>query len=135
LAPPGDSVAFLNAGKQLIDARNRGNIALGLIQGGVLSDAYFVSLNGAIGPETLFQVASLSKWITACAVMTLVGAVTIGLDAPVSRYLTRWQLPPSEFDNDGVTVRRLLSHTAGLTDGLGSGGVPPGVPGEPLTRA
>jgi CubicO group peptidase (beta-lactamase class C family) len=39
------------------------------------------------------------------------------LDVPVSRYLTRWQLPPSESNNDGLTVRRLLSHTAGLTDG------------------
>ena len=37
-----------------------------------MSDEYFVSVKGAIGPETLFQVASLSKWITACAVMTLV---------------------------------------------------------------
>jgi len=127
LAPPGDSVAFLNAEKQLIDASNRGNVAFALIQDGVLSDAYFVSLNGAIGPETLFQVASLSKWITACAVMTLVDAGKVDLDAPVSRYLTRWRLPPSEFDNDGVTVRRLLSHTAGLTDGLGFAGFPPGV--------
>jgi CubicO group peptidase (beta-lactamase class C family) len=50
----------------------------------------------------------------------------IDLDTPVSRYLTRWDLPESEFDNDAVTVRRLLSHTAGLTDGLGYLGFGPG---------
>ena len=53
--------------------------------------------------------------------MSLVEQNRIDLDAPVSRYLTRWQLPNSEFDNDGVRIRRLLSHTAGLTDGLGFG--------------
>ena len=45
----------------------------------------------------------------------------MNLDDPVSRYLSRWQLPGSEFDTNGVTLRRLASHTAGLTDGLGFG--------------
>jgi CubicO group peptidase (beta-lactamase class C family) len=54
--------------------------------------------------------------------MKLVELGKIDLDTPVSQYLKRWQLPPSEFDNEQVTVRRLLSHTAGLTDGLGYGG-------------
>ncbi|HXC55004.1 MAG TPA: serine hydrolase domain-containing protein [Rhizomicrobium sp.] len=76
--------------------------------------------------DTLFQVASMSKWLTAWGVMTLVESGRIDLDAPVSRYLKRWTLPPSQFDNDGVTVRRLLSHTAGLTDGLGYRGFAPG---------
>lgn len=33
----------------------------------------------------------------------------------MERYLTRWSVPPSDFDADRVTVRRLLSHTAGLS--------------------
>src|SRR5262249_13821726 len=49
--------------------------------------------------------------------------------------LTRWTLPQSAFDNDGVTVRRLLSHTAGLTDGLGYAGFEPGSPVQPLTES
>ncbi len=69
--------------------------------------------------DSLFQIASISKWITAWGVMSLAEKDLIDLDAPVSRYLTRWQLPPGAFNNEEVTVRRLLSHTAGLTDGLG----------------
>jgi len=116
LAPAGDDATFLSAAKQMIESRNRGNVAFALIEHAVPSDEYFVSVGDVVGPQTLFQVASLSKWITAWAVMTLVESGKVELDAPVSRYLTRWQLPPSEFDNDGVTVRRLLSHTAGLRD-------------------
>ena len=43
----------------------------------------------------------------------------------LSTYLTRWALPESKFDNNKVTVRRLRSHTAGLTYGLGCGGFAP----------
>jgi CubicO group peptidase (beta-lactamase class C family) len=126
LATPGDSRAFAAAAKQLIDTRNRGNVAFCLIEGASPQDEYFASIGDPVGRETLFQVASLSKWVTAWAVMTLVESGKVDLDAPVSRYLTRWHLPASEFDNDGVTLRRLLSHTAGLTDGLGFAGYPPG---------
>jgi CubicO group peptidase (beta-lactamase class C family) len=58
--------------------------------------------------------------------MALVEDRKLDLDAPVSTYLTRWTLPESKFDNNKVTVRRLLSHTAGLTDGLGYAGFEPG---------
>ncbi len=109
------------------DARNRGNVAFRLIERGAVAEEYCSSTGAAVGPDTLFQVASLSKWITAWAVMTLVESGRVDLDAPVSRYLSRWTLPEAEFDIDGVTVRRLLSHTAGLTDGLGFAGYPPGV--------
>ena len=134
LAPPGDSAAFVSAAKRLIDARNRGNVAFRLIEGGSPRDEYFASIGEPVGPETLFQVASLSKWITAWAVMTLVESGKVDLDAPVSRYLTRWRLPASQFGNDGVSVRRLLSHTAGLTDGLGFAGYAPGVELPSLTE-
>ncbi|ROI05053.1 class C beta-lactamase-related serine hydrolase [Chryseobacterium sp. G0240] len=34
---------------------------------------------------------------------------------PINPYLTRWKLPQSPFDNSKVTLRRVLSHTAGLS--------------------
>jgi CubicO group peptidase (beta-lactamase class C family) len=138
LAPVGDARAFMDAAIARIEAENRGNIAFLLIQDGHVFGAHFQSVGAPVGPNSLFQVASLSKWITAWGVMTLVEAGRLDLDSPVSTWLTRWQLPESPY-NDGVTVRRLLSHTAGLTDGLGYGGFAPGTRvqtlEESLTRA
>ena len=126
LAPAGSAKAFMDAAKNEIAANSRGNAVFRLITKGELYDEYFVSVGEPVDSETLFQVASLSKWITAWAVMTLVEADKLDLDAPVGAYLTRWALPESEFDNKEVTIRRLLSHTAGLTDGLGYAGFAPG---------
>jgi len=63
---------------------------------------------------TLFNIGSISKTVAAWGLLKLVQEGKLDLDAPVERYLTRWHLPPSEFDHDKVTLRRLLSHTAGL---------------------
>lgn len=127
LAPAGDADAFVDAAKRLIDTRNRGNTAFRLIENGATHGAHFVSIGDPVDADTLFQVASLSKWVTAWGVLALVEEGKLDLDAPVSRYLTRWKLPDSEFDHDEVTVRRLLSHTAGLADGLGFAGYAPAV--------
>ena len=93
-----------------------------LIEGGALAADFHNSEGEAINSQTVFQVASLGKWLTAWGVMALVEDGKIDLDAPVSTYLSRWALPASRFDASGVTVRRLLSHTAGLMDGLGYDG-------------
>ncbi len=68
-----------------------------------------------VTPETRFQIGSVAKSLTAWGVMALVEKGKIDLDAPVDRYLTRWHLPNAGFDNNKVTVRRILSHTAGLS--------------------
>lgn len=76
--------------------------------------------------QTLFKLASVSKAVTACGVLKLVEDGKLGLDEPVMRHLKRWRFPGSEAYRDKVTVRHLLSHTAGLDDGLGYGGFLPG---------
>ena len=125
VAPQGDAVAFLAWAEGRYAAESEGNIAIALLQGGQVSESWFASHGQAVDADSLFQVASLSKWLTAWGVMTLVEQGRLDLDAPVSRYLTRWTLPPGAFDNDQVTIRRLLSHSAGLTDGLGFLGFEP----------
>ena len=137
LAAAGNANAFFDAASKEIDAKHRGKAAFRLIENGKLHDEYFVG--GSVDSETLFQVASLSKWISAWGVMMLVEAGKLDLDAPVATYLTRWTLPETKFDNSKVTIRRLLSHTAGLMDGLGYAGFASGAEvqslEESLTRA
>jgi len=68
----------------------------------------------AVTPDTIFQVGSISKSLTAWGIMRLVENGEIDLDNPVEMYLTGWDFPPSDYSSSQVTVRRLLSHTAGL---------------------
>ncbi len=70
----------------------------------------------AVTPGTVFKCASISKAVTAWGVMRLVEQGRLELDAPAERYLTRWHLPASQYDANGVTIRRLLSHTAGISE-------------------
>lgn len=121
VASPGDTEDFFRKAVVILEAENQGNAALLLIENGQLSKEYYSSSKDSIDKDTVFSTASMSKWLTANAVMKLVEDGKVDLDASVSEYLTRWELPASEFDNSEVTVRRLLSHTAGLTDDLGFG--------------
>src|SRR5262245_35270161 len=66
-------------------------------------------------PDIVFNHGSNGKVMTAWALMRLVEAGKVELDAPANRYLKRWQIRSTKFNPDGVTPRRLLSHTAGLT--------------------
>jgi CubicO group peptidase (beta-lactamase class C family) len=74
--------------------------------------------------STIFQVASISKSVTAWGALRLAQEGRLDLDAPVMAQEGRWKLPPSSFDASGVTPRRLLSHTAGLA-AFGFPGSPP----------
>jgi len=124
-APRGDTMAFLASAKARFAAESKGDIALALIENGRVARTWQASYGRPVDSSSLFQVASMSKWVTAVGVMRLVEQGRIDLDAPISRYLKRWKLPPGKFDNNGATVRRVLAHAAGLTDGLGYLGFAP----------
>ena len=121
LAPSDDPRAFMRAAIPIVNAGNRANTALILIERGAISAEYYSANADSIDRNTVFATASLSKWITAHAVMKLVEQGKLDLDRPVESYLTRWRFPAGSFSSRDVTARRLLSHTAGLTDGLGFG--------------
>ncbi|MCP4662682.1 MAG: beta-lactamase family protein [bacterium] len=93
-------------------------LAIALIHGGeVVWEAGFGVTNTLTGepvaPETLFEVASNSKVVTALVALRLVDAGRLSLDAPAGSYLPEPWLPPSEH-RDKIIVRHLVSHSSGL---------------------
>ncbi|GAB6089762.1 hypothetical protein JCM12856_13550 [Spirochaeta dissipatitropha] len=88
-----------------------------------------------IDGQTLFQTASISKWLTAIGALKLVADQQtdqqtnqqangeIDLDGPVLHLIPPQFLPrslePEHYSPDDISLRMLLSHTAGLTDNLG----------------
>jgi CubicO group peptidase (beta-lactamase class C family) len=78
--------------------------------------------------DTLFQAGSISKVVTALATLRLVREGKLSLDADVNTELVGWKVPDTPFTRpQRVTVRRLLSHDAGVTV-HGFGGYAPGAP-------
>jgi CubicO group peptidase (beta-lactamase class C family) len=96
-------------------------LSLAIIEGGriVKVRGYGVTdkQGGApVTPETLFQAGSISKAVTALGVLHLVEQGRLSLDADVNTELTTWKLPENEYTRKkAVTLRDLLSHSAGLT--------------------
>ena len=69
-----------------------------------------------VTPTTLFQAGSISKPVAAAGALYLVEAGKLALDENVNEKLKTWKVPDNEFTkNQKVTLRRLMSHTAGLT--------------------
>ena len=86
-----------------------------------------VESGAPVDVETLFQAASISKPVTATAVMVAVEEGRLSLDDDINGVLSSWQLPGDGFTEERpVTPRLLLSHTAGLGDGHGFPGYAPG---------
>ncbi len=66
-------------------------------------------------PDTLYQAASLSKFVAAIGAMRLVENGTLNLDEDVNETLTAWKVPGNAFDvTHKVTLRGLLSMTGGI---------------------
>jgi CubicO group peptidase (beta-lactamase class C family) len=111
--------------------------SIAVIDGGkvVFARAYGLSDNVDKTPattETLFQAGSISKPIAALGALRLVKEGKLSLDGDVNTRLRTWRVPENEFTKDDkVTLRRLVSHTAGLTvhgfPGYGAGAPVPTV--------
>lgn len=98
---PGVSVAVINDGR-IEWARGWGEAQAG---SGIPVDT-----------ATLFQAASISKPVAAVAALRLVQEGRLALDEDVNTRLRSWQVPESPFTaTEKVTLRRLLSHSAGTT--------------------
>ncbi|MBK8554608.1 MAG: beta-lactamase family protein [Lewinellaceae bacterium] len=79
--------------------------------------------------QTVFKIASISKVFTAFATMQLVESKKIDLDAAVQQYIPEFN-PQHQYPDQPITIRHLLSHTAGLTDDINNGSYCTEVPNQ-----
>jgi CubicO group peptidase (beta-lactamase class C family) len=100
LKVPGVSIAVIHAGK-IEWARGFGVRSMG---------------GPPVTADTMFQAASVSKPLTAMAVLRLVQQGKLSLDTDVNTYLTSWKLPSDPVTaGKPITLRELLTHTGGIT--------------------
>lgn len=67
-------------------------------------------------PKTLYQVASITKSVNALGIMKLVQEGKLSLTTDIRNYLKTWTFPDNEFSKGKlITLKNLLSHTAGLS--------------------
>lgn len=96
-------------------------ISFGVIKNGKLdwASGYGVLKSGAaekVNTETLFSVGSISKVGTAVMILKLQEKGLLNIDKDVNNYLTSWKIHKNEYtQKQAVTLRHILSHTAGLT--------------------
>ena len=106
---------------ELMKAYNVPGLSIAVIENYKIVDAkgYGVISSGSSEPvttKTLFQAGSISKPVAATAALYLVEHGKLSLDEDVNNKLKTWKLPENEFTKtEKVTLRRLMSHTAGLT--------------------
>lgn len=104
-------------------------VSLSIIDKGqiVLSEGYGVLESNSekkVNLDSLFHACSISKFVTAIAVLRLVSLGILNLDEDVNNKLKSWKIPESSFtEKSKVTLRLLLSHQGGIRDGEGSFGV------------
>jgi CubicO group peptidase (beta-lactamase class C family) len=69
-----------------------------------------------VDASTLFQAGSISKPVAAVGAMKLVEQGKLRLDDDINNFLRSWRVPENEFTTTNkVTLRRIMSHSAGLT--------------------
>lgn len=96
-------------------------LSLAIIEGGKITYAqgYGVSAPGGrepVTPATLFLAGSVSKSVAAMGALKLVEEGKLSLDGNVNDRLSTWKVPDNQFTAvEKVTLRRIVSHTAGLT--------------------
>jgi CubicO group peptidase (beta-lactamase class C family) len=116
-----DLVSFI---PDFMRQQNIPGVAIALIQDGdvVWTEGFGVAnklTRQPITPDTVFEVASNSKVITAYMALRLVDQGLLSLDEPLNAYLLEPWLPPSEY-RDTITLRHVLSHSSGLGHGTTS---------------
>jgi CubicO group peptidase (beta-lactamase class C family) len=101
-------------------ASNTPAVSVAVINNGRIEWARAYGTLQASGPAadtaTLFQAASISKPVSVLGALLLVERGQLSLDADVNTFLRSWKVPENAFTaREKVTLRRIMSHSAGLT--------------------
>ncbi|MBI1280565.1 MAG: serine hydrolase [Anaerolineaceae bacterium] len=133
-AAPNQDFPFQQIDKDKIDTYIQSRMQAASIPGlalGIVRDDQIVYLKGygiagpdgrAVTPQTPFILGSTSKSFTALAIMQLVEAGKIDLDAPVTQYLS-WFRTSDPTASAQITVRNLLNQNSGLPTDAGRQGM------------
>lgn len=109
-------------------------VAIAVLKDGVVVQAAGFGVREAgtrdmVDADTTFSVGSVSKILTAAVTLRLAADGTLDIDRDVASYLKSWRVPDAAgIDNAPITLRMLMSHTAGLS----IHGFEDYQPGEPL---
>ena len=76
--------------------------------------------NILVNVNTIFPACSMSKFITTICLMKLHEKNKIDIDKPVNRYLQQWKLLTIDGKQSDTTVKALMCHISGITDGAES---------------
>jgi CubicO group peptidase (beta-lactamase class C family) len=95
-------------------------IGVALIEKGKVSGTHYYGFANAekrvpMSAATAFQPASIAKSMTAAGIVLLAQDGRIKLDDPLFSRVKGWQPPPAQFDPAGITIRRVLGHSSGLS--------------------
>ncbi len=124
-AAPPDAAALAKVDQIFADWQRTAHVP-GLVYG-IVADGRLVAVHGLgvqdvatktpVNADSLFRIASMSKAFTALAILKLRDEGKLSLDAPAETYvpeLKNWKYPTS--DSPRITVRNLLTHSAGFVE-------------------
>ncbi|MDQ2683472.1 MAG: beta-lactamase family protein [Chloroflexota bacterium] len=121
-APPASDFAALDRWvEDQMDASRIPGVSIAIVEGDqiVHSRGFGTAGDGRdVSPQTPFAAGSLIKSFTAVAIMQLVEAGKIDLDAPVTTYIPWFRVGNGE-ESGAITVRHLLNQTSGLSRATG----------------
>lgn len=105
--------------EKMLQAKQLPSVAVAVIKDGkIIWEEGFgladVERKIAATAHTPYSLASVTKPITATAIMTLNQAGKLNLDAPIEQYLGNLKLTGHAGPTEGVTARRIMAHSAGL---------------------
>jgi CubicO group peptidase (beta-lactamase class C family) len=114
---------LVEAMENALDATGAPGAAVAVVEGGEVTFAQGFGTKHPDGGDpveasTLFRIASLTKMLTATAILDLVEGGSVALDTPITDYLPAFSFALDATWAPGITVRHLLTHQSGVVDYL-----------------